>query len=69
LKEQSLISTFQKRKKIAHHSARQQNICGLKKNSTVTSFFVSSRTSVRDLIRYWHFIRFLPSAEITCRSQ
>jgi len=40
------------KKKTAHHSVSQQNICGLKKNSTVTSFIVSSRTCVRDLIRY-----------------
>jgi len=36
------------------------------KYSTVNSIVVSSRTYVRDLLQYQHFIRSLPSVEKKC---
>jgi len=39
------------------------------KYSTVNSMVVSSRTYVKNLLQYQHFIRSLPSVEMTYRSQ
>jgi len=48
---------------ILHFLGLQINILDCHKIS------VSSRTYMRDLIKYQHFLRSLPSVEITCCSQ